>query len=106
VCGLCGLFGSDHGAEPAAQGGAFPGPARRTQRAERLRRAAVVNAALAPARMRVADFQASRYVVSGATGGSAVVDDLGGVWAAVDRLRGRALDPLDPDWIAALGSAP
>ncbi len=101
MCGLCGLFGTDHWAETAAHPGAFTGPAARTGRGERLHRAAVVNAALLPVRMRVADFQASRYVVSAPTGGTAIVDDLGGVWAAVERLRGAALDPLDPAWIAA-----
>jgi hypothetical protein len=102
MCGLCGLLGIVHWTETSAHPDAFTGGARRTIRAERAHRAAIVNAALAPFAMKVADFQASSYVLSGATGRREIVDDIQAVWGAVERLRGAPLDPLDPGWLARL----
>jgi len=102
MCGLCGLLGVVHWTETSAHPDAFTGDARRTIRAERSHRAAIVNTALAPLRMKVKDFQASSYILSSATGRSEIVDDIQAVWGAVERLRGAPLDPLDPDWLKAL----
>ena len=57
MCGLCGLLGIVHWTEIAAHPDAFSGEGR-TVRAERLHRVRIVSAALAPLRMRLADFQA------------------------------------------------
>ncbi|SLN09891.1 hypothetical protein ROJ8625_00121 [Roseivivax jejudonensis] len=102
MCGLCGLLGIVHWTETNAHPGAFTGTGRRTIRAERAHRARLVNAALAPVRMSVSDFQASAYLVRAPTGRQEIVDDLQSVWGAVDRLRGGPVDPLDEDWIAAM----
>jgi len=102
MCGLCGVLGIVHWAETSAHPEAFTGGKRRTIRAERAHRSAVVNAALAPYRMKVADFQASSYVVSSATGRRVIVDDLQAVWGAVEGLRGASVDPLDSEWLSAL----
>jgi len=53
-------------------------------------------------RIRVADWAASSYLVTSATGRSEVVDDVQAVWAAVEKLRGRPLDPLDDGYLALL----
>lgn len=102
MCGLCGLLGIVHWSETNAHPAAFTGDARRTLRAERAHRAALVNTALAPARIKVADFQASAYVVRSPTGRQEIVDDLQAVWGAVDRLRGAPVDPLDEAWLAEM----
>lgn len=102
MCGLCGLLGVTHWTETSAHPDAFRGAGRRTIRAERAHRASVVNAMLAPLRMKVSDFQATSYVLASATGRREIVDDIQAVWGAGDRLRGAPLDPLDPDWLAAL----
>ncbi len=102
MCGLCGLLGVVHWTETSAHADAFTGDRRRTIRGERLHRTKIVNAALAPLRMRLSDFQASNYILSSPTGRREIVDDIGAVWGAVERLRGRPLDPLDPGWCDAI----
>ena len=72
-------------------------------RNERARRVALVNTILAPLRVRVSDWQASSYIVSSSTGRREIVPDIQAVWTAVEKLTGRPLDPLDPDYLTALG---
>ena len=105
MCGLCGLLGQVHWTDTSAYPDAFSDDRRRTIRAERAHRVAVVNAALKPYRMKVSDFQATNYVLASATGGRAIVDDIQAVWGKVDAFLGRPLDPLDPAWLDALQSA-
>ena len=76
----------------------------RTVRAERQERVRLVNALLAPVRIRVSDWAASSYLVTSATGRSEIVDDIQAVWTAVERLRGAPLDPLDENYLRALGA--
>ena len=103
MCGLCGLLGIVHWTETSAHPGAFTGEGRRTIRSERLQRTRIVNGALAPLHMKVADFQASAYVLSARRRGRReIVDDIQSVWGAAEKLRGVAVDPLDPDYLAAL----
>ena len=102
MCGLCGLLGTMHWTETSAHPRAFSGSARRTIRAERLHRAALVNRALAAVRMKLSDFQATSYVVRSPTGRQEIVDDLQSVWGAVERLRGSPVDPLDDAWIGEI----
>ncbi|MBW3097809.1 hypothetical protein [Pseudohoeflea coraliihabitans] len=107
MCGLCGLLGTVHWTETSAHPNAFTGAGRRTIRAERLHRAALVNQALAAARLKLSDFQATSYIVRSPTGKQAIVDDLQSVWSAVDQLRGAPIDVLDEAWIAQIeGSEP
>ena len=102
MCGLCGLLGIVHWTETSAHADAFTGGKRRTIRAERAHRSTVVNAALAPYRMKVKDFQATSYTLTSATGKADIVDDIQSVWAAVEKMRGSAVDPLSADWLDAL----
>jgi hypothetical protein len=89
MCGLCGVFGSEHWAE--TDGGTRA----------RVLRAALLDRVLAHAGLGLQEW-AGRYVVRDRKGSALVVDDLPGVWAAVERLAGRALDPLDPALVATL----
>ena len=102
MCGLCGLLGVVHWTETSSHPDAFTGERRRTIRAERLHRARIVNAALAPLGLKVTDFQASRYVLSSPTGRTRIVDDIQAVWGAVEEVRQGAVDPLDPAYLDAL----
>ena len=93
MCGLCGAFGApDHWGDGGRSG---------TPQAERRARADAANRVLGLYGLRLAAW-ADRYTLSGRTGRSAVVDHLGALWPAAERLAGRACDPLDPAVIAAL----
>ena len=102
MCGLCGVLGITHWTELSAHRGSFTPRSAQTVRAERQERVRLVNALLAPFRIRVADWAASSYLVKSATGRNEIVDDIQAVWSAVERLRGAPLDPLDGEYLAAL----
>jgi len=98
MCGLCGLFGTaDHWSDALAGGGL-------TATAERHHRTAVANRVLGPYSLRLAEWS-GRYVLTSRTGKGAVVEGLGALWPAAERLAGRPLDPLDPAALAALERA-
>jgi hypothetical protein len=100
MCSLCGVLGGErHWSDAVAEPGAAPS---RTRRQERQARIALANRFLRHYRLKLADFEGKSYVLRAATGRQAVVPDLVQIWAAADKLAGRACDPLDPDLIAAL----
>jgi hypothetical protein len=90
VCALCGVLLTEHWAE--AGGG----------RRARARRVALVNRVLAHYGLALGDWGGRTYVLRDRKGRSAVVADLGSLWAEAERLAGRPLDPLDPALVAAL----
>ena len=90
MCGLCGMFGS---VEHWTQGS---GDRRHAERQHQVR---VANAVLGLHGLRCADWQ-GRFMVTGLTGKSLVVDHLGALWPAAEKLAGRPIDPLDPLVIA------
>jgi hypothetical protein len=96
MCALCGVLGGpEHWTETA---GAAPAARRR----ERAARVAVANRVLAHYAMRLDDWQASAYMLSTATGKRELVETLGHLWSAAERLGGRVCDPLDPALLARL----
>ncbi len=100
MCSLCGVLGAEAHWTDA---GAFQGrSAQPTRRQERLARIALVNRILRHYRLKLGDFQGQSYVLRAATGRQALVPDLVGIWAAAEKLAGRACDPLDVDLITAL----
>jgi hypothetical protein len=50
----------------------------------------------------VSDWQSNSYVLSTATGKTELLDNLGHLWPAAEKLLGRTCDPLDPDLIVRL----
>lgn len=94
MCGLCGIFGvAEHWSDA-------PGPAEApSRRADRQHRVRVANAVLGLAGLRLSEWM-SRFTLTSRTGRSEIVDHLGAVWPAAERLAGRALDPLDAEFIA------
>ena len=104
MCALCGVLGaSNHWTDAAARAGTFT---RNTdalaRRRERARRVLAANRVLAAFSMRLADWQGSAFVLSTATGKREIVSDLGHLWAAAERLRGAACNPLDPAVVARM----
>ena len=90
MCALCGALLTSHWAESGSS------------RRERVFRARLMNRVLAHFGLEVADWAGGVYVLRDRKGKTAVVGDLGGLWAAAERLAGRPLDPLDPELVASL----
>ena len=72
------------------------------RRRERAHRVACASRVLAYYGLTLSDWQASSFVLSTATGKTELVEDLGHLWAAAEKLLGRPCDPLDPDLIIRL----
>jgi hypothetical protein len=90
MCALCGALLTSHWAESGSG------------RRERVFRARLLNRVLAHFGLELTDWAGRVYVLRDRKGKAAVVDDLGGLWAAAERLAGRPLDPLDRDLVASL----
>ena len=89
MCALCGVLRNEHWADQGADPRA------------RVIRTALLERVLARFGLVVREWS-GQYVVSDGKGRSEVTDDLAGLWAAAERLAGRALDPLDPLLLDAL----
>jgi hypothetical protein len=90
MCVLCNVLVNEHWAEQ--EGG----------RRARVLRVRLVNQVLAFYGLRLDDWSGRVWVLRDGKGRSAVVADLGSLWADAERLAGRPLDPLDPKLVAAL----
>jgi hypothetical protein len=107
MCSLCGVLGgAEHWADATAREGVYTRNAdpilRRRERAKRVR---IANVALVHYGMRLADWQGASFLLSTLTGKSEIVEDLGHLWSAAERLSGRLCDPLAPDFLARLDVA-
>jgi hypothetical protein len=99
MCSLCGDLGARaHWTDSGAAGPDGPGAA---ERAVRVRLAAAL---LRTEGLELRAWQ-GRYLVATGRGRTEVVRDLGAVWAAAQRLTGRAADPLAPAAVAAIAQA-
>ena len=105
MCALCGVLGGMHWADSAANPAVFTGRARQTRRGERQHRARLVSAAMKPYGLSLQDWQGASFIVRSRTGHQEMVDDLMTVWAAAEKIRGRPLDPLDPQFLEAIEQA-
>ena len=74
----------------------------RNRRRERLRRAQVLNRILGYYGLRVDDWVGAIYRLSDAKGSTVLVQDLGELWPAAEKLAGRRIDPLDPQLVTAM----
>ena len=90
MCSLCSVLLSEHWAEE--------GGGRRAQ----LLRHGLLNRVLEPFGLRLDAWGGRDYVLRDRTGRTAVVSDIGSLWAEAERLVGRRLDPLDSAFLAAL----
>jgi hypothetical protein len=97
MCGLCGIFGvADHWTDGAGLDADRGSASRRADRQHRVR---IANAVLGLFGLRLSEWM-SRLTLTSRTGRTEIVDHLGAVWPAAERVAGRALDPLDPAFIA------
>ena len=104
MCSLCGILGGrGHWTESASSPEVFAGRAEiHTAGRERQHRTRILNRVLAHYGLSVSDWAAGKSVLASATGRTALVDNVGALWPAAERLTGRPLDPLDPGLLAAL----
>ncbi len=91
MCALCGVLLEEHWAE--GEGG----------RRGRTLRVALVNRVLGHFGLRLDDWSGRTYVLRDRKGRSAVVPNLGALWAEAERMNDGPLDPLDPGLVRALG---
>ena len=75
------------------------------RRRDRAHRVALTNEILRHYGLKLDDWGGSKYFLRDGKGRSELVQDLGALWPAAEKLVGRPLDPLDPDLHAALRGA-
>ena len=104
MCSLCGILaGRGHWTESASSPEAFAGRAEtHTAGRERQHRTRILNAVLRHYGLSLGDWTAGKSVLRSFTGRTALVENVGALWPAAERLAGRPLDPLDPALLAAL----
>ncbi len=107
MCALCGILGgAEHWADAHVRPGVFTrntGPLER--RRERARRVTAANRVLGAFHLGLSDWQGSAFLLTTRTGKTALVGDLGHLWASAEALMGRPLDPLDPALLDRLEAA-
>ncbi len=79
-------------AAPGSDPVAFQGDRRR----DRAHRVVLTNEILRHYGLKLDDWGGSKYVLCDRKGRSEIVQDLGSLWPAAERLAGRLLDPLEP----------
>ena len=102
MCGVCGLLGG--GPHWSAASGVLDEAQLLTARAERARMVAQINQLTALRAVKVATWSGSSLIVSGPTGAQEIVPSLSELWAAVDRLGRRPIDPLDDEYLQHAGA--
>lgn len=109
MCVLCGRdfiaqvhWANRHIEDKARVPGSDPLEYQRDRRRDRVHRAALTNEVLRHYGLRVEDWSGSKYLLSDKKGRSEIVQDLGALWPAAEKLAGRPLDPLDPTLLHAL----
>jgi len=104
MCALCGVLGgAEHWTDAVARPGVFTrNTDAASRRRERISQVAAANRVLRHYRVRLADWQGTTFVLSSATGKTEIVDNLGHLWTAAERLTGKPCDPLDAELITAM----
>ena len=105
MCSLCGILGcDDHWTHAVDRPGVYTRTGdSRSRRAEAARRVAAANRVLSWRRVKLAEWERTSYVLTGATGASAVFDSFSHLWPEAEAVAGRAFDPLDDaliDWVS------
>ena len=90
----------------AAAPGSDPTEHQRDRRRERAHRVALTGEILRHYGLKLDDWGGSKYVLRDGKGRSEIVQDLGSLWPAAEKLAGRTLDPLEPPLMEALGEEP
>ena len=77
-------------------------PDARNRQRERLARAQVLNRVLRYYGLRVEDWVGALYKLVDSKGSTVLIQNLGELWPAAEKLAGRRIDPLDPNLVDAL----
>ncbi len=72
---------------------------------DRLHRVALTNEVLRHYGLRIQDWSGSKYLLRDRKGRTEIVQDLGSLWPATEKLPGRPLDPLGPALHEALSGS-
>lgn len=104
MCSLCGILGgNEHWADAVERPGVYTRNTERIdRRRERVNRVAAANKVLSAFALSLSDWQGASYVIASRTGKSEMIEDLGHLWPAAEKMSGRLCDPLDPDLIARM----
>ncbi|MDR3495126.1 MAG: hypothetical protein P4L82_11055 [Ancalomicrobiaceae bacterium] len=107
MCSLCGVIGgAEHWSDAVARPGVYTRAgdslSRRRERASRVR---IANRILKHCGLRLSDWQGASFMLSTLTGRTELVEDLGHLWQAAERMAGRPIDPLSPEVIEAFERA-
>ncbi len=107
MCALCGVLGGpEHWTDAAVRPGVFTrniDPLQR--RRERFHRVACASRVLKLYGLTLSDWQSASFLLSTSTGKTELVDNLGHLWAAAEKLLGRPCDPLDPVFLDRMEAA-
>jgi hypothetical protein len=103
MCVLCtGAILQVHWTDRRNGEGVPDGDQLRFYRRERLHRASLANKILCHYGLKVEDWNGSKFVLSDRKGRQEIIDDLGGLWPAAEKMAGYKLNPLDPVLIGKL----
>lgn len=104
MCALCGVLGgAEHWTDATARPGVFTRNTDPVQRRrERFNRVANAGRVLRFYGLTLSDWQSASFLLSTATGKTELVDNLGHLWVAAEKLLGRPCDPLDPAFLGRL----
>jgi hypothetical protein len=108
MCALCGVLGGKgHWSDSASAPAAFAGRTEpQTRLAERQARTRLLNVVLKHYGVAVRDWSGNAYLLTSRTGRTAIVETIGEIWSATERLGGRTCDPLDDGYLAGLAGSP
>jgi hypothetical protein len=106
MCALCGVLGGKgHWSDSASAPAVFAGRTEpQTRLRERQGRTRLLDTVLKHHGVVVKDWSGSSYLLTGLTGRTAIVDNVGDLWGAAERLTGRTIDPLDEQYLATLAN--
>jgi hypothetical protein len=104
MCALCGVLGgAEHWTDAVVRPGVFTrNTDAASRRRERTSQVAAANRVLKYYRVSLADWQGTAFVLSTVTGKTEIVDNLGQLWPAVERMTGKLCDPLGAELITAM----
>ena len=93
MCVLCGQLMTGHWAETGGD------------RRDRIARVKLLNRVLTHWGLRLDDWGNRVYVLRNWKGVGKPVPDLGRLWAVAEEVNGAPLDPLDPEFVASIGTS-
>jgi len=107
MCALCGVLGArGHWSDSASAPAAFAARGEPQTRArERQARTRILNRVLKQYGIIVKDWSGNSYLLTSLTGRTEIVDTIGEVWGAAERLSSRIFDPLDETYLETLAGS-